>query len=154
MNRLKTMRKVKDLTQKQVADFVGITQNAYCYWELGKVRVDGASYQKLASFYGVSTDFLMGIPYKLSHPVSAWSDDEKEDYKSANEYEKIYLEYRYGKPIFLTSAGEKGAPAENSQPPLQNGIVVCREGSEERLPMTQEQLALFDAFLAAYKKNS
>ena len=43
---------------------------------------------------------------------------------------------------------------EDSQIPLQNGIVICRDGSEERLPMTKEQLALFDAFLAAYKKNN
>ncbi len=100
MNRLKIMRKVRKMTQKQVADLVGVTQNAYCYWELEKVRVDATAYQKLASFYGVSTDFLMGVRFQIAFSVDKWPKDLQEVYRKASEEEKVYLEYKYGKPVF------------------------------------------------------
>ena len=75
------------------------------------------------------------------------------------------IDFRTGKPTqakiatIQKIADACGVPisyiiGEDSQTPLQNGIVFCRNGSEERLPMSEEQLALFDAFLAAYQKNS
>ena len=74
------------------------------------------------------------------------------------------IDFRTGKPTQAKMATIQkiadacGVPisyiiGEDSQTPLQNGIVICRNGSEERLPMTKEQLALFDAFLDAYKKQ-
>ena len=40
MNNLKTARKAAGLTQTEVAANIGITQNAYSYWENGKVKID------------------------------------------------------------------------------------------------------------------
>ena len=60
MNNLKTLRKQKGLTQSEVAKFIGISQNNYSYWENDKVKIDNTSLQKLADFFGVSTDYLLG----------------------------------------------------------------------------------------------
>ena len=56
MNNLKILRKAKGLTQKEVADFIGISQNNYSYWENGKVKIDNGSLQKLADFFDVTVD--------------------------------------------------------------------------------------------------
>ncbi len=60
MNNLKKLRKSKGLTQSELAQFIGITQNSYSYWENDKVKIDNASILKLADFFGVSVDYLLG----------------------------------------------------------------------------------------------
>lgn len=60
MNNLKNLRKSKGLTQTEIAKFIGITQNSYSYWENDKVKIDNASIVKLADFFGVSVDYLLG----------------------------------------------------------------------------------------------
>ena len=57
---LKAARKSKGLTQQQVADFIGISQNNYSYWENGKVKIDNVSLQRLSNLFDVSVDFLLG----------------------------------------------------------------------------------------------
>lgn len=66
MNNLKILRKAKGLTQKEVADFIGISQNNYSYWENEKVKIDNDSLQKLADFFSVSVDYLLGREEKSS----------------------------------------------------------------------------------------
>ena len=60
MNNLRKLRKSKGLTQTEIAQFIGITQNSYSYWENDKVKIDNASIVKLADFFGVSVDYLIG----------------------------------------------------------------------------------------------
>ncbi len=60
MNNLKKLRKSKGLTQTEIAQFIGITQNSYSYWENDKVKIDNASIVKLADFFEVSVDYLLG----------------------------------------------------------------------------------------------
>ena len=57
---LKAARKSKGLTQQQVADFIGISQNNYSYWENGKVKIDNVSLQRFSNLFDVSVDFLLG----------------------------------------------------------------------------------------------
>ncbi len=61
MNNLKNARKAVGLTQAEVAMHVGISQNAYSYWENDKVKIDHASLAKLSKLFGVTADYLMGI---------------------------------------------------------------------------------------------
>jgi repressor LexA len=60
MLRLKEARKKKGLTQVEVAQAIGISQNGYSDWERGRNRVDHDSLTKLAELYGVSADYLIG----------------------------------------------------------------------------------------------
>ncbi len=68
MNNLRKVRKERGLTQIQVADMVGINQNTYSYWENDKVKIDDKSLKKLADFYKVSIDYLLGREPSLSIP--------------------------------------------------------------------------------------
>lgn len=60
MLNLKNARKAKGLTQKDVSQIIGISQNGYSDWERGKNKVDNASLNKLAKLFDCSVDYLLG----------------------------------------------------------------------------------------------
>ena len=60
MNNLKAARKAKGLTQTEVANAIGLTQNGYSYWENGKTKIDREQIIKLAALFEVSVDYLRG----------------------------------------------------------------------------------------------
>lgn len=59
--RLKDLRNDKDLMQKQVADFLGIDQRVYSNYETGKREIPTHLVVKLADFYKVSADYILGL---------------------------------------------------------------------------------------------
>jgi transcriptional regulator with XRE-family HTH domain len=58
--RLKELREEKGLLQKDVAKYLKITTSAYGYYEQGKRDPDTETLQKLADFFNVSVDYLLG----------------------------------------------------------------------------------------------
>ena len=57
---LKDLRAKKKVTQANLAEFLGVTQQAVQRWECGKARPDAASLEKLSDYFKVSTDYLLG----------------------------------------------------------------------------------------------
>ena len=57
--RIKDLREDKDLTQKQVADFLICDQSLYSKYERGERPLPLELAVKLADFYGVSVDYLL-----------------------------------------------------------------------------------------------
>lgn len=60
LRRLKDLRIDNDLYQKQVADYLKITRQQYGLYEIGKRDIPIDSLCKLADFYKVSTDYILG----------------------------------------------------------------------------------------------
>ncbi len=60
INRLREIREDKDLLQKDVAQYLGIKQQQYSEYELGSVLISIEKLNKLADFYDVSIDYLVG----------------------------------------------------------------------------------------------
>lgn len=60
-NRIKELREDADIFQKQIAEILGITQANYSYIENGKGELDYKGLIKLANFYNVSVDYILGI---------------------------------------------------------------------------------------------
>lgn len=58
--RLKAERKEKNLTQKQVADYLGITQSHYATYESGRNTISITKLIKLTELYKISIDYLTG----------------------------------------------------------------------------------------------
>lgn len=58
--RLVSLRKAAKLTQQQLADQLGITRGTLSMYEIGKREPDFATTQKIADFFGVSIDWLLG----------------------------------------------------------------------------------------------
>ena len=73
---IKNLRAKRNITQEQLATFLGITAQAVSRWENGTAYPDIEMIPSIAGFFGVSTDDLFGI-----------NKDEKEKRR-----EEIYLE--------------------------------------------------------------
>ncbi|MBF1213441.1 MAG: helix-turn-helix transcriptional regulator [Fusobacterium periodonticum] len=58
--RLKKLRQEQKYTQKDIATFLNISQPAYQQFESGKKKINLETMQKLANFFNVSTDYLLG----------------------------------------------------------------------------------------------
>jgi len=54
------LRKKKAMTQKQLAGILGIDQTAVSNWERGKGLPDNSNQLKLADYFNVSRDYLLG----------------------------------------------------------------------------------------------
>lgn len=62
----------RNLLQKDVAKYLNITTSAYGYYEQGKRKPDAEAIKRLADFFDVSTDYLLG------------RTENKEDYTKSN----------------------------------------------------------------------
>ena len=60
------LRKNKKVTQAQLAEFCGVTKASVSKWETGQTLPDVLLLPKLASFFGVSIDKLMGYEMNLT----------------------------------------------------------------------------------------
>ena len=58
----KLKKKLNDLTEleKQIAELLNIKQNTYSQYEIGVLNYPIEVLMKLADFYGVSVDYLLG----------------------------------------------------------------------------------------------
>ncbi len=59
---LLSLRKSQKISQKTLADLLGISITAYQNYEYGKSELNYDRLIKLADFYGVTTDYLLGRP--------------------------------------------------------------------------------------------
>ncbi len=57
--RIKNLREDNDLTQKEISNFLNISQVAYSYYELNKRNIPLELLSKLADFYNTSIDYLV-----------------------------------------------------------------------------------------------
>lgn len=58
--RLKYLRKEAKLTQKDIANHFNTSPQSYAQWEKGLRSPSKESLEKLANFFNVSTDYLLG----------------------------------------------------------------------------------------------
>lgn len=58
--RVRNLRSEMGLTQWQLADVLETTQRKVSYWELGKTEPDLLTLWKIADFFDVSIDYLLG----------------------------------------------------------------------------------------------
>ena len=61
MNRIKDLREDMNLRQIDVAQKTGIDQRTLSNYETGKTNPDSYAIIKLAEFYGVTCDYLLGV---------------------------------------------------------------------------------------------
>lgn len=60
MNRLSELRKAYKLSQTELGKIIGVAQNTLSNWENGNREIDRESLFKLAEYFDVTTDFILG----------------------------------------------------------------------------------------------
>ena len=68
--RLKELRHEKNVLQKDVANYLNITTSAYGFYEKGKRIPDSETLTKLANYFNVSLDYLVGKTNMKNHSNS------------------------------------------------------------------------------------
>ncbi|MBE6915849.1 MAG: helix-turn-helix transcriptional regulator [Ruminococcaceae bacterium] len=58
--RIRDLREDKDLTQTEMGKILSCSQRVYSNYERGDIDIPTATLIKLADFYDVSTDYLLG----------------------------------------------------------------------------------------------
>ena len=68
--RLRDLRVDKDMTQAEIAKILGTTQSYYSQYELGSRPMPADRLCILCRYYGVSSDYILGLPEGLSYGLS------------------------------------------------------------------------------------
>ena len=58
--RIRELREDRDLKQREVAEYLNVSQNTYSQYENGVISLTADTLVKLAEFYGVTVDYLLG----------------------------------------------------------------------------------------------
>ena len=66
--RLKEIREDRDLSQTEIAKILGTTQPQIYKYESGLQEMTVSRLAKLCRFYGVSADYILGLPKGLQWP--------------------------------------------------------------------------------------
>ncbi len=61
LERIRNLREDQDLTQKQVADYLNVDRRTYGCYERGERTISPEVLIKLAKFFHVSADYLLGL---------------------------------------------------------------------------------------------
>ena len=99
---LKKLREQEGISQQNLADIIGVTQQAVAKWENGKSEPDTATLSKLASYFGTSIDYLIGRtdiknpPETIAahHDGDEWTEEELEDIEKFKEFVRMRREKR------------------------------------------------------------
>ncbi len=57
---IKNLREDRDLRQRELAAVLNVSQNTYSQYENGVIELTAENLVKLADFYDVSVDYLLG----------------------------------------------------------------------------------------------
>jgi len=66
--KLKELREDRDLNQKEIAELLNTTQSYYSQYENNKRPLPVNHLITLCKFYGVSADYILGLPDNSNYP--------------------------------------------------------------------------------------
>ena len=112
MTNLKALRESKGVSQQTVADYLGITRQAYGNYETGKRQADYAALLRLAAFFGVSVDALLqpdppaqtkelafdDFPYAMYEEGKQMTEENKQKFLEMAKFFKQQQEKEKGSP--------------------------------------------------------
>ena len=59
-DRLKDLRSENGISQAQLAKMLGVSYGIVCYWETDRSEPTAPNLVKIADFFGVTVDYLLG----------------------------------------------------------------------------------------------
>ncbi len=59
--RIRNLREDNDYKQRQLAEYLNVSQNTYSQYETGTISLSAETAIKLAQFYGTSVDYILGL---------------------------------------------------------------------------------------------
>lgn len=87
-DKINSLRKEKRMTQKQLATFLDLSPNAICEWEKGRSEPNFETLIKIADFFDVSADYLLGREDDFG-VVHGGASQTKEEYEVLSLYNSL-----------------------------------------------------------------
>lgn len=115
MNRLKELRQEKKLSQKELAENIGVHYRTLQNWENGESQIKPEKAQQLADYFGVSVGYLLGYEDLL------------------DQIEEVDAELSKG----MTIAKNLSVTASSSYDELFENILILLKGLKEVAEVTQ-----------------
>ena len=78
--RLRELREKREITQAAVASYLKVDRTTYVKYETGQSNPDDSTKIKLAHFFGVTTDYLLGNDETLQTNTPSQKNIELEEY--------------------------------------------------------------------------
>lgn len=93
MNRIKDLRTDIDMTQEELAQIISVTRATLSDYEVEKTEPKKDIWIKLAKYFNVSIDYLMGA---TNNPTKENLTDDltSEEVKKLKEYKEMLIAYR------------------------------------------------------------
>ncbi len=66
-NNIRNLRDDSGKTQQELADFLNVKQTTYSKYELVKINIPIEVFIKLADYYNVSVDYLLGRTFRKNY---------------------------------------------------------------------------------------
>lgn len=111
---LKELRKRKEMSQGELAQFMGVSVQAYQKYEYGTAEPTFDSLCKLADFYGVTTDFLLGRE-PAPNPFADLGLDEAGEQEMLKQYMSFEPEVRAMLMDVLIKLADSAKPDEPAE---------------------------------------
>lgn len=73
MNNLRELRKRKKISMKKLGLILGAAESTVSHWENGMRQPDSETLIKLADYFGVTVDYLLG---RTNTPTVQWSEND------------------------------------------------------------------------------
>ena len=109
---LKDLRTQKGLKQSDLAEIMGITQQAYQRYEYGTSEPNADGFAFLADFYGVTTDYLLGRE-PAPNPFADLGLDEAGEQEMLKQYMSFEPEVRAMLMDVLIKLADSAKPEES-----------------------------------------
>ena len=76
--RLKKLRQDKGITQKALAEAIGVSKYTVCFWERGQRNPENPALKKLSEYFNVSIPYLLGETFEKidSSEEAIWLESE------------------------------------------------------------------------------
>jgi len=92
-SRLIFLRKERKKTQEDIAKIIGVTRPAYTAYETGKRNPDYDTLEKIADYYDVSIDYLLGRTEVRNPRMFESAGISNDEYKNLSPYQKEVVDF-------------------------------------------------------------
>lgn len=108
MKRLRELRKNQGITQREIAQYLGVSVSTFSGWETGIYQMDYEHLCKTADFFGVTVDELLGRSPQLFDDARVERPEIMELYELMTPQQQSNL-INYARGMLAASASDEGS---------------------------------------------
>lgn len=144
MIRLKELRELNKVSQQKLADSLSVARSTVAMWETGNSQPDNETLLKIASYFNVTVDYLLGREDIKKSPPDDWED-------SLTEEQGAFLNSRDRRDIALRITDLRDDLASQNELYLSGEILD--EETRELLQAALENAVVISKIMAKQKYN-